>query len=83
MIEGKDGKRYVIFRRADGRLGELASSVDGDDWTQKGSDIIGERRGDESGTAVAMRSDGGRVAIGSPAGRDGGFVRQDCAAIGI
>ena len=34
MIEGKEGKQYVVFRRADGRLGELASSVGGDDWTQ-------------------------------------------------
>ena len=34
MIEAKGGKRYVVFRRADGRLGELASSADVDDWTQ-------------------------------------------------
>ncbi len=34
MIEGGDGRRHVVYRQSDGRLGELASSVDGEDWTQ-------------------------------------------------
>jgi hypothetical protein len=48
-------------------------------WTQIGGDIDGEALGDQSGTSVAISSDGTTVAIGAPfndgAGSDAGQVR--------
>ena len=38
---------------------------DGTTWTKIGQDIDGENSSDESGTSVAMSSDGSRVAIGA------------------
>jgi prepilin-type N-terminal cleavage/methylation domain-containing protein len=42
----------------------------GSSWTQRGSDINGEAVGDDSGSSVAMSSDGDTVAIGA-SGNDG------------
>ena len=39
----------------------------GNGWTQVGSDIDGEAQDDQSGTSVALSSDGSIVAIGAPA----------------
>jgi hypothetical protein len=38
---------------------------DGSSWTQVGDDIVGENASDQSGGAVAISSDGSRVAIGA------------------
>jgi LPXTG-motif cell wall-anchored protein len=38
----------------------------GSTWRQVGGDIDGEAEGDDSGSAVAMSSDGTRIAIGAP-----------------
>ncbi len=32
LSEGNDGRRYVIYRQGDGRLGELSSTGDNEDW---------------------------------------------------
>jgi hypothetical protein len=40
-------------------------------WTQLGADIDGEAAGDNSGTSVALSSDGTRLAVGAP-NNDGG-----------
>ena len=52
------------------------------DWEQLGSDIDGEGNDDESGSAVAMSSDGNTIAIGAPKndgnGNNSGHVRVYC-----
>lgn len=53
---------------------------DGTDWVQRGSQIFGEAKGDESGFSVSMNYDGSLVAIGapdhdSPAGYNSGYAR--------
>ena len=45
-----------------------------DQWLQLGPDIDGEAAGDNSGSAVAMASDGRTVAIGAPLNDDGSGV---------
>jgi hypothetical protein len=42
LIEGRDGRRHVIYRQADGRLGELSSTADGEDWTRSVIRVDGE-----------------------------------------
>ena len=48
-------------------------------WTQRGTDIVGEATGDESGWSTVMSNDGNTVTISAPrndgAGADSGHVR--------
>ena len=52
---------------------------DSSSWVQLGADIDGEAAGDESGIAISLATDGGRVAIGARfndgSGTDAGHVR--------
>lgn len=79
-----DGSRVAIgaIRNDDGgsNAGHVrVYSESGGLWTQVGSDIDGEAAGDNFGRAVALSSDGTRVAIGAPKndgiGSNAGHVR--------
>jgi hypothetical protein len=76
-----DGSRVAIGAPDnDGGGGSQSGHVriyeySGSAWTQLGNDIDGESGVDQSGYAVAMSSDGSRVAIGAP-GNDGGGGSQ-------
>jgi len=43
---------------------------DGNNWIQRGSDIIGPYEGDETGKSVSMSQDGNTVVIGAPSSDD-------------
>ncbi|MDA8552006.1 hypothetical protein N9K78_01810 [Aquiluna sp.] len=65
-----DGSRVAIGARKNAGNGKDSGHVriydyDGDSWTQVGGDIDGEALNDESGSSVALSSDGSRVAIGA------------------
>ncbi|CEM18058.1 unnamed protein product [Vitrella brassicaformis CCMP3155] len=61
-----DGSRLAIGARYASNSGHVrVFDLIGSTWTQVGADIDGEAAGDESGTAVAMSSDGSRLAIGA------------------
>jgi hypothetical protein len=52
---------------------EPVYDLSGNTWIQRGQDIDGEAAGDQSGTSVAISSDGNTVAIGAPL-NDGGTI---------
>jgi hypothetical protein len=65
-----DGTRIAIGARLHDNNGSNSGHVriftwNGSAWTQTGADIDGEAAGDESGSSVAMSSDGTRIAIGA------------------
>jgi hypothetical protein len=79
-----DGSRVAIGAPENNGNGGNSGHVriydyDGSSWTQVGSDIDGEAAGDQSGSSVALSSDGSRVAIGAPEndgnGGNSGHVR--------
>ena len=79
-----DGNRVVIGSFSDSENGNAAGYVriydwTGSQWTQAGSDLMGEGADDRFGTSVAISSDGSRVAIGGilndSNGIDAGHVR--------
>ena len=70
-----DGTRIAIGARLHDNNGSNSGHVriftwNGSAWTQTGADIDGEAAGDESGSSVAMSSDGTRIAVGA-FGNDG------------
>jgi hypothetical protein len=72
-----DGTTVAIGARYNSGSGSNAGQVrvyawNGSTWTQRGSDIDGEA-GDESGSSVAISSDGTTVAIGAPYNSGNGF----------
>ena len=72
-----DGTIVAIGARYNSGSGSNAGQVrvyawNGSTWTQRGSDIDGEA-GDESGSSVAISSDGTTVAIGAPYNSGNGF----------
>ena len=74
-----DGSRLAIGAPYNNGTGSFAGHVriyswSGSAWTQLGSDIDGEATGDQSGTSVALSSDGSRVAIGAKANDGTGLV---------
>jgi hypothetical protein len=79
-----DGSRVAIGARFNDGNGSNAGQVriydyNGSSWTQVGVDIDGEAAGDYLGSAVALSSNGSRVAIGARFndgnGTDAGHVR--------
>lgn len=79
-----DGNRVAIGAINNDGNGEDSGHVrvfqwTGTDWVQLGADIDGEAPGDRSGSAVALSSDGGRLAISAEYndanGNDTGHVR--------
>ena len=73
-----DGSRVVIgARTADGVNGTNSGHVrvfdwDGSSWVQVGSDIDGEAAEDSSGSAIALSSDGARIAVAAELNDGGG-----------
>ena len=72
-----DGSRVAVGAISNDGNGQLSGHVRiydlvGSTWTQVGADIDGEAAGDQSGTSVALSSDGSRVAIGAALNDDGG-----------
>ncbi len=66
-----DGNRIAIGAVGNGTAGNFAGNArvfqwNGSSWAQVGQNINGEAAGDESGFAVALSSNGNRIAIGSP-----------------
>ena len=75
-----DGTRIAIGARGNAGGGFVRGHVrvytwNGTAWTQTGADIEGEANSDNSGYAVAMSSDGTRIAIGAPINAGGGSQR--------
>jgi len=67
-----DGNRLAIGARFNDGNGAFSGHVrvyqwSGTDWTQLGADMDGEVASDQSGSAVALSSDGNRLAIGAKA----------------
>ena len=73
-----DGDTVVIgARRNDGNGSDSGHAriyqFDGADWIQLGTDINGERYGDNAGVGVAMNGEGNTVIVGSYFNDDGGY----------
>lgn len=51
------------------------------DWTQLGTDIVGETEEDHFGSSVAMSADGSRVIVGAPNSKSGGTIEVGYARV--
>jgi hypothetical protein len=86
VVLSKDGTRLAVGSPESdvlltdvGKVSIFEYDSGADSWNKLGGDIIGEGSGDKSGSALALSSDGSRVAIGADknddAGANAGHVR--------
>ena len=67
-----DGNRVAIGARCSAKNSKTSTGLvriydwKGSQWTQVGSDLVGEADGDWFGCGVALSSDGNRIAVGAP-----------------